>query len=139
VIWNGYGHDSEVEDVIKSDDQNFVLTIDELGDAVLHDFQKRRPLAKIRQFAAPFVDAVFDETSNRFFLLNSKGGLELAAFENDKVRRVTMRHNQDKTVKRVHLNHSEKKVVMVSRNGAVFEVEFEDQLAADQEIKKVQP
>ena len=70
LIWEGYGHNFPLHKVVCTPDLKYLLTIDDLGDAFIHDLQQHRPIAKINQTTSPFVGACFVDNNGRLLMLN---------------------------------------------------------------------
>ena len=83
-------------------------------------------MAKIGQTTSPFIDAVFVNKSGRLLMLNKAGGLELAEVRDGKATRVVLRHDPENGEGMTRLDQSTPKATLVSQDGSVFEMTFEE-------------
>ena len=105
--------------------RQYLLTIDDLGDAFIHDLRRHRPIAKIAQTTSPFVGACFVDNNGRLLMLNKAGGIELIEVKQGQVSRVILRYDPEAGEGQAQLVPSTNGATSVSRNGSLFETNFE--------------
>ena len=126
LMWRGFGNRGEILTAAASMDGQRLLTLDQYGNVVLHDTNRRVPQTTITSKDSTYLDADFIGESHMFCLVTRSGASQLGEFENTQLRLVTLRNGQDLIPKgRTRLDRRKQLIRHLTLDGSILELNLE--------------